>query len=101
MTITIPEEFKDTLWGRKLYISRKNNNSFIVFTQKEKDILDEKFSVLDKNPDNVAFNRFILANIIETKSVNDLLELPETFEDFSKGNVSFSLESNSVLVSKV
>lgn len=97
----LPVELENTHWGRKLYLTKKNKNSFVIFTKEEKDKLDKKFSELDKNPDNVAFNRFILSGIVETKSVNALLELPVAFEDFYDCEVSFLAEGYSVSVTKV
>jgi hypothetical protein len=100
MKIVIPENLKNNYWDRVLYLSGKNKDSFLVLTEEEKSFLDKKLKELDKNPDSSAFNRFILAGIIRTKSVNNVLELPKEFEEFSKVEVSFSFERNSVLVSK-
>lgn len=101
MNIIIPHKLKDIYWDHILYISRKNKDSFIVFTEEEKKILDTKLKELDKNPDHVAFNRFILSGIIETKSVDNLLELPKGFEDFSNCEISFSLQSSSLIIGKI
>ena len=101
MKIIIPENLKDNYWDSVLYISRKNKDSFIIFTEEEKGVIDTKLKELDKNSDTSAFNRFMLAGIIETKSVGNLLDLPEAFKDFSKVEVSFSFERSSVLVSKI
>jgi hypothetical protein len=43
----------------------------------------------------------MMSGIIKTKSVNNLLELPESFKDFSERKVSFSFEGKSILVSLV
>ncbi len=100
MKIAIPEEFKDTYWDRKLYLSRISKNSFVLFTQEDRDKIEQMLDKMGGDPDRIAFNRFMLSGLVETKSVSDLLELSELFEDFSKGEVSFSLEKNTLTVSK-
>lgn len=99
MKIIIPEEFKNIYWNQILYTARKNKDSFVIFTQEEKNFLDKQFTEIDEDPNKVSFNRFMMSGIIKTKSVNNLLELPESFKDFSERKVSFSFEGKSVLVS--
>jgi hypothetical protein len=101
MKIIIPEEFKNIYWNQILYTARKNKDSFVIFTQEEKNFLDKQFTEIDEDPNKVSFNRFMMSGIIKTKSVNNLLELPESFKDFSERKVSFSFEGKSILVSLV
>lgn len=100
MMIKLPEEFKDNYWDRKLCIIRKSSNSFLIYDCEVKESISKRITK-SASPDSLAFNRFILSGIFETRSANDLLELPEAFEDFSKCETSFSTEKNSILVSKV
>lgn len=101
MKIIIPEEFKNIYWNQILYTARKNKDSFVIFTQEEKNFLDKQFTEIDEDPNKVSFNRFMMSGIIKTKSVNNLLELPESFKDFSERKVSFSFEGKSILVSLI
>jgi hypothetical protein len=100
MKIAIPEEFKGTYWDRKLCVARNSNDTFLIYDYGIKEKLNKMISK-DKDPKYDAFNRFMLANIFETKSVNNLLELPEGFEDFSDREVSFVAEEYRVSVTKV
>jgi hypothetical protein len=105
MTIAIPEDFKDTLWDRKLYLAKKGDNrSFLIHDHDSQERLKvslKEMILRHKDSNSEAFNRFMLANIFETKSVNNLLELPEGFEEFSDCELTFVAEQYRVSVSKV
>lgn len=99
--IIIPEEYKENYWSCKLFVSRKNKDSFFIFTHEEKERLDNRLSELYKNSDNIAFNRFIMASFVEVESVDGSLELPNTLLDFSNGKNSFSFQNKCLMVSKI
>lgn len=103
MKIAIPDEFKDNYWNRELCVARKSDDCFLIYNYDVKKNIKDSFEKMSKNkgPNHTAFCNFILANTFETKSVNDLLELPDGFEDFYDCELSFLAEQYRVSVSKV